>query len=89
MFDLVLAVIIRLKMLNVKSIVGRTNSTEVKSMTNLEANTYSKLIIRHNNIFRCKNDTLIFSNCMSLTECVTLKKLLRVLLTIILTPSIC
>lgn len=40
MFDLVLAVIIRLQMLHVKSIVGRTDSTQVQSMTDLEANTY-------------------------------------------------
>ncbi len=40
MLDLVLAVIIRLQMLHVESIVRRTDSTEVESMTDLEANTY-------------------------------------------------
>lgn len=43
MFDLVLAVIIRLQMLHVKSIVGRTDSTQVQSMTDLEAEHISML----------------------------------------------
>lgn len=40
---LVLAVIIRLQMLHVKSIVGRTDSTQVQSMTDLEAKHISML----------------------------------------------
>lgn len=39
MFDLILAVIIRLQMLYMKSVVGRTDSTQMQGMTDLEANT--------------------------------------------------
>lgn len=46
MFDLVLAVIIRLKMFHMKSIIWRTNSTKVEHMTDLEVK------IRDSNIFK-------------------------------------
>lgn len=65
--DLVLAVIVRLQMLHVESIVRRANSTEVESMTDLEANTCIILsvitfsdvrdlhpYILHNKLFECE-----------------------------------
>lgn len=77
MSDLVLAVVVRLQMLHVEAIVGRTHSTEVEGVTDLET------------------DPVIESSQAIGNECIinvgrrfTLKKLLRVLLTIILTPSI-
>lgn len=41
MFDLVFAVVVWLQMFHVKSVVGRTDSTQVQSMTDLEADAYS------------------------------------------------
>lgn len=67
--DLVLAVIIRLQMLHVESIVRRTNSTEVESMTDLEANTYI-MLKRFYNIYRSKRFTPVLSlRANKLFEC--------------------
>lgn len=65
MFDLVLAVIIRLKMFHIKSIIRRTNSTKMEHMTDLEVKIrdsnilkngkiYTSIIVLHNKLFKSK-----------------------------------
>lgn len=59
--DLVFAVIVRLQMLHVESIVRRTNSTEMQCMTDLQANICTELNIKRYNIMRSKRFTLLLS----------------------------